>query len=819
MNKHVIQWFLRITLLALGCAGGAAYGQPVVSSFAPASGAPGTSVIITGANFSGATKVQFKNVDAIFEVLSSMQLAATVPIDALTGQISVTTFPGGTRSSSGTFYVAPRITGFSPAAGLAGTIVIISGANFRVGLTTVQFNGVAANASVTGENQIHATVPAGATNGFITVTTPDGGATGADSFLVSNAPIITEFSPTIAKYGGIVTINGMNFVVNGTTVKFNGTSATSVSYTGQNGTQIQVNVPNGATTGPITVSTANGTNTTSTNFVTGAGPIITGFSPISGAVGAQVTITGINFNNATAVTFSNNIAASFSPTADTQIIAMVPSGAVTGPIRVTAAGITSISPIAFHAGPDPIITDFSPTNGPVGADVVLYGANLTPSTAIRFNGVLVNSVSITGQGGSQAHVHVPAGATSGLITVSDGTTTNSSPTAFVVTGPGPSINSFSPSSGPVGTDVIIEGDNFVGVTGVSFNGVAVLDGYVSSPTQIHATVPAGATTGFITVSTLSGTATTTVKFFVWPRITGFSPATGVAGTSVNITGANFTNATAVQFNGTAASFTVNSGTNLTATVPEEAITGTISVTTPAGIVASPTNFFVSPRISGFTPASGSVNASVLISGSALRGATSVKFNGTAAIFSVISRRQIVAVVPALASSGPITVTTGEGTATSGTDFKILPTITGFAPAHGPAGGLVVVTGNNFAGVIGVYFNGESAAFTLNSPGQLTATVPVLATPGRIAVATADGFSMSATDFQVLPRLYIGALSGPEVLLGWPTWATNFVVEATINLVPVVIWTTVTNTPSVQGGENLLFLEAASGPKFFRMRGP
>ena len=818
VNKHVTQWFLRFTLLALWFAGGVARGQtPGVSSFTPASGAPGTSVILSGANFLGATQVRFNTVDAIFEVLSSSQIAVTVPVDALTGLISVAT-PGGTRSSSSSFVVTPRITGFSPTIGLAGTTVIISGANFINGATTVQFNGVTANAPVvTADSQISATVPVGATNGFITVTTLAGTATSADTFIVSNAPRITEFSPTIARYGDRVTISGLYFVA-GTTVKFHGTNAPGVSYTGQNGTQIQVNVPTGATTGPITVTTANGTFTTSTNFVTGAGPIITGFSPIAGVPGTSVTISGINFSSAFSVQFNNVFITKGNIAADTQINATVPSGATTGPIKISSPIGTGISTNNFHAGPDPIITDFFPTNGPVGTSVSISGANLGGST-VKFNGVAVSSVVVAGQNGTQVQVFVPAGATTGLITAANAAGTNSSATPFAVTGPGPFINSFSPGSGPAGGEVIIEGANFVAFgTSVSFNGIASGTVIVTATTQLKATVPVGATTGPISVTTLSGTGTSTNKFFVWPRITGFTPATGTAGASVSITGANFTNATAVQFNGAAASFTVNSSTNLTATVPADATTGTLSVTTPAGIVASTTNFFVPPKIDSFTPAAGAVGVNVLISGSAFFGTTTVKFNGTAAnIFTIISRRQIVAVVPTQATSGKITVTTSDGTATSASDFKILPTINGFSPTSGGAGAMVVITGTSFAGVTGVYFNGESAAFTTNSPSQITATIPYFATPGRIAVATADGTSTSATDFQVLPILYIGALAGQDVLIGWPVWATNFTLEATTNLVPVVVWTTVTNTPGVQGGENLITNNAASGKKFYRMK--
>ncbi len=77
-----------------------------------------------------------------------------------------------------------------------------------------------------------------------------------------------------------------------------------------------------------------------------------------------------------------------------------------------------------------------------------------------------------------------------------------------------------------------------------------------------------------------------------PTITAFNPPSGPVGQAVTITGTNFTGATAVKFNGTSASFTVNSSTQITATVPAGATTGKISVTTPAGIATSAANFTV-----------------------------------------------------------------------------------------------------------------------------------------------------------------------------------------------------------------------------------
>jgi hypothetical protein len=64
------------------------------------------------------------------------------------------------------------------------------------------------------------------------------------------------------------------------------------------------------------------------------------------------------------------------------------------------------------------------------------------------------------------------------------------------------------------------------------------------------------------------------------------------GTLVTITGTNFTGATSVTFNGTSATFTVNSATKITATVPTGATTGKITVTTPSGTATSATDFTV-----------------------------------------------------------------------------------------------------------------------------------------------------------------------------------------------------------------------------------
>jgi len=79
-----------------------------------------------------------------------------------------------------------------------------------------------------------------------------------------------------------------------------------------------------------------------------------------------------------------------------------------------------------------------------------------------------------------------------------------------------------------------------------------------------------------------------------PFISGFNPTSGAVGSTVSIYGSNFTGATEVDFNGTAASFTVVSDTLITATVPTAATTGAISIQTGSGIAISSSSFTVTP---------------------------------------------------------------------------------------------------------------------------------------------------------------------------------------------------------------------------------
>ena len=147
--------------------------------------------------------------------------------------------------------------------------------------------------------------------------------------------------------------------------------------------------------------------------------------------------------------------------------------------------------------------------------------------------------------------------------------------AFAPTTPAPTITSFTPTSGLANgsVTVTITGTDFTGATAVTLNGVSITPFTVVNGTTITFTVPTGATSGLLAVTTAGGTATSTGSFTViapnpMPAITSVSPNTAVAGSpsiALTVTGTGYVSGSVVYFNGTALTTTYVSATSLTAT--------------------------------------------------------------------------------------------------------------------------------------------------------------------------------------------------------------------------------------------------------------
>jgi hypothetical protein len=241
----------------------AAQAAPALTGFSPASGTVGTSVTIAGSGFTGATAVTFGGTAAqSFSVDSDTQITAAVAAGTTTGKVAVTT-PEGTATSSSTFtfFSQPTISGFTPPDGGVRATVTVTGTDLA-GATQVKLHGTSAAFTVLSATRLTFTVPVGATNGTIAVTTPGGTATSSGIFAVSPPPAITSFNPGSGSIGSTVTITGTGLAG---TVGVEIGSIITVP-TGVTPTQVTFTIPPGAVTAVIKLLTTSGSASTAGAF-------------------------------------------------------------------------------------------------------------------------------------------------------------------------------------------------------------------------------------------------------------------------------------------------------------------------------------------------------------------------------------------------------------------------------------------------------------------------------------------------------------------------------------------------------------------------
>jgi hypothetical protein len=225
-----------------------------------------------------------------------------------------------------------------------------------------------------------------------------------------------------------------------------------------------------------------------------------------------------------------------------------------------------------------------------------------------------------------------------------------------------------------------------------------------------------------------------------PQLFSFSPTSGGVGATINIQGVNLSGVNAVSFGGApAASFTVNSGSSVTAVV-DTGNTGALIVRTVGdSAIKNGFEFTAPPVITSFSPTSAATGSTVTITGRYFMGATSVSFGGVAAAsFTIINSHTITAVV-GQGASGEIAVTTTYGTASlAGFSYIPIPTITSFSPASGGNGSTIAIQGTNLSGATAVSFGGVPASSFNIVSSQLINAVVGAGASGSISVTTPFG---------------------------------------------------------------------------------
>jgi hypothetical protein len=235
-----------------------------------------------------------------------------------------------------------------------------------------------------------------------------------------------------------------------------------------------------------------------------------------------------------------------------------------------------------------------------------------------------------------------------------------------------------------------------------------------------------------------------------PIVTHVDPIAGspAGGTTVTISGTNFTGATAVTFgSANAVSFEVNSESGITAVSPPGKGTVDVTVTAPEGTspfsVADQFVYSLPPTLTKLAPTKGPVSGgtTVTITGTNFVGTEAVRFGGGAATgFVVNSATKITAVSPAEpAGTVDLTVTTSGGTTaiTTVDHFKFTPTITSVSPNSGATTGAttVAITGAGFA--LGTTATKFKFGTTLSKSVNCTSTTECTAVTPAHAAGTVD----------------------------------------------------------------------------------
>lgn len=323
---------------------------PSIYALSVYSGAPGTTVVITGESFGstkGSSTVKFNGTLATTSAWSATSITASVPASATTGPVVVRV--GGMDSDGPIFTVTGTlsITGISPQQGVVGSSFTITGTAFGAsqGSSLVKMGTTVMPIGSWSDTSITVTVPP-ASGGNVTVTV-GGSQSNALGFFVY--PYIESLSPAFGREGDTIAISGYNFgkFVTCSQVTFNGQPTAILNNS--NSTLLNVQVPAGTSTGPVIVGGSYGIcgedffYSNPVNF-TILPPTVTGTSPSSGGLGSLVTISGSGFGSSGTVRIGGVVAAT-SSWSNNQIQATVPDGLTPGAvsIQVEAASGTSNS--------------------------------------------------------------------------------------------------------------------------------------------------------------------------------------------------------------------------------------------------------------------------------------------------------------------------------------------------------------------------------------------------------------------------------------------------------------------------------------------
>ncbi|MDE1879917.1 MAG: PKD domain-containing protein [Euryarchaeota archaeon] len=747
---------------------------------APASGAPGSSVLVTGTGFVPSTwdTAQWVRTGATLcsatsSATGTFSCTFTVPTTGQ-GTYNVTGFDGQGNSAQAQFTVVPALTD-SPSFGTVGTSVVFSGAAFRafssISLTWSGGTACTSAAGHSGQFQCTFTIPVGTSGGPHTFTATDGAGNTASVVFTETALVL---SPTLGPVGTSVTFTAEGFHPS-TSISIAWSGGTTCSGTTDTLGSFSCSAAAPAAPAGMVLFTASDTlgSTASATFqITTAVAV----SPTTGPVGTTLAITGTGFaaTSAVSVTYDQG-------TLCTATTSAAGSFSCTGALAADTVGAHTLT--AVDASSNSASTTFtvvaalsaSPSAGPAGTAATFSGTGFHATSAITLTwvGGTACTTASSAVGSFSCVFTIPVGTAGGtyLFNAKDASMV-SADTNFTV-----SDLVASPTSGPLGTVVAFTATGFASSSAmtITWSGGTACSGTTSGTGSYSCTftIPSGTAPGPYTFTATDGSGNTgTTIFTVTPTLSD-APTSGPVGTSITFTGSNFAASSTVVVTwsgGTACSGTssANGAFSCTFSVPSGTVGGPYTFTGKDGSGNTATATFTVVGSLAISPPSGPTGSVLLLTGAGFGASDAYTVTwtygtvctGTTGVTGAFSCSFTVPATPA----GSYTFSASDlSGATGSATFTVVPALS-VSPTSGPVGTSLVFTGTGYAAsspTTVTSSGGTACTATTDTTGSFTCSYVLTATPaGATSFTGTDGASNSATAvFTVTPSISLAPTSG------------------------------------------------------------
>ena len=433
--------------------------------------------------------------------------------------------------------------------------------------------------------------------------------------------------------------------------------------------------------------------------------------------------------------------------------------------------ITSVSPITYRE--DIEITKFFVGSegtmvGNVGDVVTIKGDYLNLMHGVIFAGSdTIKEAEFVGHDRYTIQVKIPAEARTGVITltdtIKDGTSLETKEELTINTPEATPIKDRNIKAGEI---LSIKGTSFDQIVSVKFEGATVnaADFKSQSVAEITVAVPAKATDGTFYVVTKSGIEVPVGNIItVVPTQLVATPNPVKNGAELTITGKDMDLITGIAFPKAAASqLNKVETTKVTATVPEDAQEGDITLSLANGKTVTVAYTLVKPTVASCTPAAITAGDKTIIKGTNLDLVASITFPGdveqTVEKFAAQNANAIAVTVPAACAGTGFKLNLKNGTTIEVKDALSIkaatdPAIASITPGEATAGSTITITGKNFQNIQNLYIGSYKVnRYTSRTNTEIVCQVPANAEVGtyKIVMEDPDGNKIEGPEFKVVP---------------------------------------------------------------------